>query len=352
MSIVIAIIVFGVIVLIHEIGHYIAARKCGILVEEFAIGMGPKLWGTQRGDTLFSIRLFPIGGFCKLLGDEVASSDSRAFSNKPLSSRIIVILSGVILNFVLAYVIFTLLSSFGGFALPVVKETIEGYPAETAGLRPGDRIYKINGTKINIYEDLSFVLGESKGSAVDVVVKRGKQLINLNIVPVKDESGSYLIGFTCEFATGSFSKKVETFQQAGLLETLANGFYKILFYIKVIVLSVVRLFTLNLSVKDMSGPIGIVQMIGTTYNETAKESMLLAIANMVNLMGLLSANLAVFNLLPLPALDGGRLVFLIIEGLRGKPVPPEKEGTIHFVGFVLLMLLAVFVAYNDIMKII
>lgn len=352
MSVIIALIVFGMIVLVHEFGHFYAARKCGIFVEEFAIGMGPKLFGIKRGDTLYSIRILPLGGFCKMMGEDEGSSDQRAFNNKTVAQRIIVISAGVIMNFLLALVIFTALSMYNGFLVPVISEVSKGSPAMEAGLQEGDRITHINGTKVNIFEDLSVDIRGSNGKDIVLKFTRDGQKYEKTIVPTLNEEGSYVVGIGSTLKTGVFSPSIDGYEKATFLESVQNGFWKILFWIKQIILGLVKLFTLGLSKDDIAGPLGIVGAIGDTYNASVKEGAIIALLNMAQFTAILSANLGVFNLLPLPALDGGRLVFLIIEGIRRKPINPEKEGVVHLVGFVLLMALALFVTYNDIMKII
>ncbi len=350
MSVFIAIVVFTIIVLVHEWGHYIAARKSGVLVEEFAIGMGPTIFSRKRGDTVFSIRLFPIGGFCKMLGEDTDNFEPRAFNSKSVYSRLLVISAGVIMNFLLAFIIFSIIAFVAGISVPVVKQVVDGSPAQAAQLMAGDRITEINGTKINIGSDLMFSLSQSKGQPMKVVLLRGGESYIKIIVPQKDAEGNYKIGFLLDGKSGAISENT-TLQKASIFDSIAEGFWSIAFYVKVTLFGLMQLITRNLSVSEMSGPIGIVTVISDVYTMAAKESIISVILNMAKFVAILSANLAVFNFLPLPALDGGRLVFLTVEAIRKKPIAPEKEGMVHFVGFVLLMVLAVFVAYNDILKI-
>ncbi len=352
MSIIFAIIIFGIIVIIHELGHFAMAKRGDICVEEFAIGMGPKLLSFAKGETLYSIRLFPIGGYCKMLGEEDGSSDPRAFNNKKVSVRLSVIAAGVIMNFILSLLVFTILGGITGFALPKVNRLLSGFPAEQAGIQLGDRILEINGSRINIYDDLSLLLSENKGNEISVSLLRGKERIQKRIVPKQDEKGNFLIGFEPVHRIGLFMKSEEGYQKANILETLNHGFFKILFWIKVIVQGLIRLVTFNVSVNEMAGPVGIVSVIDSTVKATSADGIFIVILNMANFLGLLSANLGVFNLLPLPGLDGGRLVFLGIEAIRRKPIPAEKEGFIHLVGFVVLIAFAIFITFNDIMRLI
>ncbi len=349
MSIIIAIIVFSVIVLVHELGHFFAARKNGILVEEFAIGMGPKIFGVKKGDTLYSIRLLPLGGFCKMLGEDESSNDTRSFSSKTVAQRIVVISGGVVMNFLLAFLIFVSLSLVDGFAKPVISSVVEGMPAAKAGILPGDKIVSINGSKVNIYDDMSFAISESSGSSITFEIKRGNEKMTKVITPEKIEN-SYFIGIKSSVISGLFGEAAEGTVKGNILDYIVNGFWSVIFWIKLILVGIVRLFTFNVSINEMAGPIGMVSEINKTYVTTISQSVFVTIKVMAKYIAILSANLGVFNLLPLPALDGGRLVFLGIEGLRGKPLPPEREGMVHFIGFVLLMVLAGVIAFNDIAK--
>jgi len=352
LSIVIAIIVFGIIVLIHEFGHFAAARKAGIFVEEFAIGMGPKLLKWKRGETLYSLRLVPIGGFCKMLGEDGESQDSRAFGNKPLSRRIIVIVAGALMNFVLAFVIFFVIMVLNGYAMPVVDGVVDGSAASEAGLQPGDRILSVNGTHISIYEDISLAMTTNKGRTIDVAVRRGAQDFTVTITPKLDDTdGTYKIGIYPDYRVGVFQKNAD-YASAGISGCLFNASYRIVFFVKATVHSIIWLITGQVPVSQLSGPIGIVGTINQEYKESIKTSIYDMVITMLSLCAFLSANLGAMNLLPLPALDGGRLVFLIIEGIRRKPVPPDKEGLVHMIGFAALIVLMVFIAFSDIRKMI
>ncbi len=340
MTIIMALVVFSILVIVHEFGHYIAAKKAGILVEEFAVGMGPKLFGKQVGETLYSIRLFPIGGFCRMLGEDSSSEDERAFNNKHVFKRMIVILAGAFMNFLLAFVIIFILKSMNGYIAPVVGELRPDYPAEQVGLQKGDTIIAINGKKIRIYEDLAMLTDENKNNTAVVTIKRDNELIDYSITPKLSEDGSqWLIGFVPQSAV-----------KGNIFEIVKQSFWNLIFYIKYTILGFVQLFTLQVSTEEMAGPIGIINLMGESYQSGLKHSISLAIQRVAQIAALISANLGVVNLLPLPALDGGRFMFLLIEAIRRKPISAEKEGLVHFIGFVALMILAVFVAYNDVIN--
>lgn len=365
-AIIVAILVFGAIVLVHEFGHFTAARKCGIKVEEFAIGMGPKLLSYQPGETVYSIRLFPIGGSCRMLGEDASTDEyetynsseaSRAFNNKPVWQRIIVILAGAFMNFVLALAVALIITLAGNFfVLPVVDSVVPGSAAEELGLIHGDRIIEANGTKINIVEDLSFVLDDTKGVPISITILRNGEKIQKMVTPRQqtDEEGniSYVIGFIRQIKTSPFVPAREGAQTASIMECFENAFYTNIFYVKTTFIGLTRLVTFKIGMDQMSGPIGVVTAIGGTYDRAIQVNVKAAVLTMLNFMAFLSVNIGVFNLLPLPALDGGRFMFLAVEGIRRKPVKPETEGMVHFVGFALLMILAVFIAYNDIIKLV
>ena len=339
------------IITVHEAGHFLAARAGGILVLEFAIGMGPKLFSVKRGETVYSIRMIPIGGFCKMLGEDENEPDPRAYCNKSVFRRVCVAAGGSMMNFLLAFVAFFCIILTSGMYLPQIRELMPGMPAEAAGLAPGDRIVKLNDTRIFIYDDFRIVLSDNGGRPIDVTVRRGSETLVKSITPAyNEETGGYLVGFRPAAKVGIFSDMTADFQRVGVLETLASAFFNIVFWIKYTFISLIRLFTLRLSVNELAGPIGIAQAIGVTYSETRSIGVSATVTTMANIMALISANLGVFNLLPLPALDGGRLVFLAVEGVRRKPLGQDREGMVHFVGFVALILLAVFVAFNDIRR--
>lgn len=375
MSILLAFIVFSIVVISHEWGHFYAARKCGILVEEFAIGMGPKLFSVKPGETVYSIRLFPIGGSCRMLGDgEIANSNEavnndeavnneRSYTAKPVWKRMIVILAGVVMNFILAFIIAVAFVLRNGFSEPVPLAVIDDTPAQAAGLMADDRIVRANNTVIKTYNDFAFFMAtKADGSPIMLEVKRGGETVEMTVTPRLDAEG-YKIGFRPSAKFGVFSDKGENpynLQTAGLSESIGVASNNVSGYVKSTVVGLSRLFSAKANMDDMSGPIGIVSIIGESYEEsitdtdgmqrTVAEKAESAIWTLLLFAAIISANLAVLNLLPLPVLDGGRMVFLTIEAIRGKPMNPEREGMAQMASFVLLMVLAVIVAYNDIMK--
>jgi regulator of sigma E protease len=351
---------------VHEAGHFIAARKSGILVEEFAMGMGPVLVSKKRGDTLYSLRLLPIGGFCKMLGEDGESGDSeekdeRAFCNKSVFRRVLVLSAGALMNFALAIIVLFFLHILSGATIPVVSAVTDGYPGQIAGLMPGDRIIKLNGANILTYDDFSFAFASitDKDSPITLTVRRGNETIPLYTATryIEDED-RYVIGFHPSFKEGllqdSGGARLGVFEAAGL------SFCKPVFWFKATVVTLARLIQEGFSLDNLNSIIGLNAFIGTTYEEAvtageeavtagAKSSVIIwnVILTMAGFLAFLSANVGVINLLPFPALDGGRLMFVFAEGITKKRVAPEKEAVIHFVGFVVLMALFAVIAVND-----
>lgn len=351
-GIVIAFLVFSFIVFFHEWGHFLLARWGGIGVEEFAIGMGPKLWGKKRGDTLYSIRLLPIGGFCAMLGEDSAgsglsgtaaatiASDPRAFNNRPLKARILAVLAGPVFNFILAFIFAViLLLAAGAVTTTEISKVDPEYPAYQAGIQVGDKLLAINGHQILDPMEASTYLIVEGGQPVEVDVLRGAEKLKFTLTPKPvDRSGQtvYMIGIGYAYIQPNF------------LEVFYYALIKLLSMIKITAFSLFALITGKVSLSMLSGPVGIVNSLSKSYDGGMAIRQYIAIFS--SQVVLLSANLGVMNLLPIPALDGGRLVFLFLEGLRGKPIDQKKEGYIHMAGFVLLMLLMAVIFYSDIVK--
>lgn len=356
MSLIITILIFGFIILIHEWGHFIVARKSGVFVEEFAIGMGTKLWGKEKDGTLYSIRLFPLGGYCKMKDEDTSSTDPDSFSNATMPKKFAIIFAGAFMNFILALAIFIGIAFFSGSATTTVREVSEGSPAKQVGIQPGDIIYKINGKRVRSFEDLSFKVSgvnskEKLNENIEITVKRDGELLTFSLTPKYDEAlQRNLIGIAPVLKNGLLAEDIEGIEKNTFFGTIRDGFFNMIFTIKVTIVGVVQLFTGQIGLDQMMGPIGITPVIDSQYESAMKVSLGATILTMLNIMALLSANIGVFNLLPIPALDGGRIVFLTIEAIRGKPISPEKEGMVHFVGFILLMGFGIFIAFKDIIS--
>lgn len=343
-SIIIAIILFSIIVIFHELGHFWLAKANGIRVNEFCLGLGPTLFGIQKGETKYSLKLLPFGGACIMEGEDEDSSDSRAFNNKSVWARISVVFAGPFFNFIMAFVFALVIICAIGYDGTTLSDVIDGYAAQEAGLESGDKIVKLDNTNIHFYREISLYSLLHEGDAVLVTYERDGETHTTTLTPKYDEeSGRYLYGFK---VSGERTK-------TNFGKSIAYSLYEVKYWIYSTIESLKMLFTGSASVNDLSGPVGIVKSMGSSYTESVTYSGIgYGILTMLNWGVLLSANLGVMNLLPLPALDGGRLVFLIVEAIRRKRVDPEKEGYVHLVGIVLLLALMVVVMANDIRKII
>lgn len=342
MNIVIAIIVFSLLILFHELGHFSLAKLNGIRVNEFSLGLGPTIFGFTKGETKYSLKALPFGGACMMEGEDENSDDERAFNKKNVWARISVVAAGPIFNFIMAFVFSVFLIANVGVDKPILTDVIEGYAAEAAGLKAGDTIVALGDDKIHFYREISVYANMHVGEPVKLTYERdGKEYSTVLTPKYDEESGRYLYGFI------STSQR----EEVGFIDTIRYGFYETAYYIDVTIESVKMLFSGVVGVNDLSGPVGIVQNMGDVYEESVETSgYYMAFLNMLSWTIMLSANLGVMNLLPIPALDGGRLVFLILEAIRGKAIDPEKEGFVHMVGIILLFGLMFVVMFNDIRK--
>jgi len=373
LTILLALVVFTVVVVVHELGHYWAAKRTGIHVVEFSIGMGPRLFHFKRGDTIFSLKLFPIGGSCRMLGEDeqeegedgvVKSPDPRSFASRPVWARMIVILGGALLNFVLAIVLSTIMVMFNGQDEATIRSFSEISPIREAGILEGDRIVRADGRNIRVSGDMRLALLDADGTPIQLTVNRAGELLDFSVIPVYIEAENrWILGFHWGTAFGTFADIPEHLQnytairQLGFFESVGMGYQNITFLVRATVTGIIRLFTHGFNLQDLMGPIGFVDMVGgqvegvTAAAEEVGANVGLAVFwTVMNFTILLSTSLGIFNLLPLPALDGGRMIFLILEAIRRKPIPPEREGMVHFIGFALLMVLAAVVAFNDILR--
>lgn len=341
MKIIIALLIFSAIILFHELGHFLLAKRNKIKVNEFCLGLGPTLVGFTKGETKYSIKLLPFGGACMMEGEDEDSDAEGSFQSKSVWARIAVVAAGPIFNFIMAFVLSLILIGFVGYDVPKLTAVTADYPAAEAGMQVGDEIVKINGHKIHFSREISFYTYFHSGEEMDITYKRDGEKHEVHVVPVKEEdSGAYRIGI--EYSTAR--------ERGNLLQTIQYSVYELRYWIYTTIQSLKFLVTGVVGVNDLSGPVGIVKTIGDTYDASRAVSAFSVVMSMLNIAILLSANLGVMNLLPIPALDGGRLVFLIVEAIRGKRIDPDKEGMVHFVGLVLLMGLMVLVMFNDIRK--
>ena len=340
MGIILAIFVFGLIVFVHELGHFLLAKANKIRVDEFSIGMGPRLFSFVKGETRYSLKLLPIGGSCAMGEDDAEDVGEGSFNSKSVWARISVVAAGAIFNFILAFIFAVVIVSFTGYDRPVISDVVADFPAQEAGMQAGDRIVKLNNKRINLWREVTYYNMFHQGEEVNVVYERDGKKHEVTLQPKKSETGSFIMGL----------EPPKSYEKANVLTAVQYGAYEVRFWINTTLESLKMLVTGDVGVDQLSGPVGIMNVVDDTYQQTKEHGALVVFLQMLNIGILLSANLGVMNLLPLPALDGGRLVFLIIEAIRGKRVPPEKEGWVHGIGMILLLALMAFVLFNDIKR--
>lgn len=427
MKIIIAILVFSVIVIFHELGHFILAKKNGIAVTEFSLGMGPRLWSTQRGETRYSLKLFPIGGSCMMVGEDDDDTSEGSFNKASVWARISVVAAGPVFNFILAFLFAMIITSVVGYDPAKILLVEEDSPAAEAGLQEGDIITSFQGKSISIGRDYElyttlhgiqderisltyerdgkeqeisfeansttkYMLGYSyspgedqeaeivsvslDGAVMEAGVQAGDVIRGINGVQI--HSAAELEAYMTEHpldgsqvtldverngkvqtiaVTPKMTKQVDTGficnlyrEKTNFIGVLKYSAIEVRYWISSTIESLLMLVKGQFTVRDLSGPVGIIDVIGDSYEEAKSEGTTMVIMQMLYWAILLSANLGVMNLLPIPALDGGRLIFLLVEAITRKRVNPNVEGMIHFAGFVLLMVLMVFVMFNDVMR--
>ena len=348
MYIVIAILAFGVLIAVHELGHFLAAKACKVKVNEFSIGMGPAIWKKQGKETLYALRCLPIGGYCAMEGEDEDTGDERAFTRQPAWKRAIILVAGATMNFLMGFIIVVILYSGSAYFVGnTIVETIDGFKYAENGIQPGDRIYSIDGHRIYYKEDFSTYMSRSDGT-VDMVVVRDGEKITLKdyaIAPdyYTDDQGNevYMYGLTFNII------------DANLWEKLKYSTYTSYNFIRIVWMGLTDLVTGNAGLNEMAGVVGIVSTINQVGEASATAS--LALMNIFYLVAFIAVNLAVVNLLPIPALDGGRVFFLlinvIIEKVFRKKVNPKYEGYIHAAGMVALLGLMAVLVVNDVLRI-
>ena len=347
MYIILAIIFFGVLIAIHEFGHFSAAKLLGVKVNEFAIGMGPAIFKKQKGETLYSLRCLPIGGYCAMEGEDEDTGDPRSFTIQPGWKKFIILVAGSLMNFLLGLLIVLIIySSVAGFYSPVIAGFVDGCPYEGENaLQVGDEIYKIDGHRIYFASNVSTILSRG-GETHDLVVIRNGEKVELDdfaLTPREYEAySSPMYGF-------SFGVEEATFW-----DTVKYSWYNTLDFVRTVWFALSDLVAGAVGVDELSGPVGIVSLINDVGQsaETAK----MAISDIAYLGAFIAVNIAVMNLLPLPALDGGRVFFLLLNGVvhlvSRRRIPAKYEGYVHAAGMVLLLGLSAYVMYNDIARLI
>lgn len=343
----IGVFMFGFVVFFHELGHFITARLCKVRVNEFAVGMGPKIFSRQKGETRYSLRLFPIGGYCAMEGEDEESSDEHAFNRRPVWQRMIVIVAGGFMNILLGFIILLIMTSMQDrFATTTVAQVTEGSTIAAAGITEGDEITKIDDYAVYSDRDLLFALALADPTQVDFEINRNGEKITYNDINIAaetvDKNGKK--NFLLDFKVYSQEKTIlSTVKRAGV-ETLSMT--------RMVVESLKGLLSGRFGLNEMAGPVGTAQVISEAASEGLKSGFGDAVGNIMTIIVLITVNLGVVNLLPLPALDGGRFLFLLVELIFRKPIPTKYEGWVHTAGFVLIIGLMLVVTFNDIVRIV
>ncbi len=377
---VVTIVMFLVMVSLHEFGHFIVGKLLNFEILEYSIGFGPKIFSKKKGETQYSLRCIPLGGYCKFEGEDTQSDNPRAFPNQKVWKRILVVIAGGLVNILLGFVLFMIIVPLTSpVATNVVSEVVPNSYVEQAGLMPGDEIVKIDGKNVGFYNDITLATSMfDKDTETTIVVKRNGKKETLTFRPteqivkytygtggitvvesingiaeenyysyndgaVKDDTKigteetttRYIIGF------------VPQSEDINFLNVWGEAWNETKFVVKLVYQSLWQMITGKVGLDQMAGPVGIVSEVNNAVNSGAYRWI-----NVMNLIALLTINLGVFNLLPIPALDGGRLLFMVIELIRRKPIPPEKEGLVHAIGMALLFALVIVISFNDITRLI
>ncbi len=351
-SILIFLIMFTVVVFAHEFGHFLLAKLNGITVVEFSIGMGPTILHFTKGGTKYALKLLPLGGACMFEGEDglkEKDKDDNTIEEVPEGSfmkagvwkRIATVVAGPLFNFLLAFIFSLIIVGFCGSDKPVIQGIMEGYPAEEAGIEAGDLITRVGKEKIHLYRQVSLISAINKGEKLDIEYIREGKNYKTTIEPRFDEeTGRYYIGIL------GAGELIEC--KGGNLFKYA--FYEMEYWFGYTFKCLKMLVSGQLTKDDVAGPVGMTQQISETYETVKPYGFSSILFTMMEFATLISVNLGVLNLLPIPALDGGRLVFMLIEVVRGKPIPPEKEGIVHLIGMAALFILMIFVLFNDITR--
>lgn len=338
-----ALLFFGVIIMIHECGHFACAKLFKVKVNEFSLGMGPALFKRKKGDTLYAVRLFPIGGYVAMEGEDDASEDDRAFNKKPVWQKMIIVVAGALMNLILGFILMVLLltTSTDLIGTNTIKEFYPDAVSSQYGLQAGDRFVEIDGHHVWSELDLSFLMSRSRDGVFDFVVERNGEKVTLNDVHFATEQQNGITLIQYDF--------IIIGEQPGFLNIVKNAFTQSASIVRMVWLSVFDLVTGRYGMSELAGPVGTVDIIADVTAQAVSSG---SLTNLLTIMAFITINVGVANLLPLPALDGGRFLFLAIEAVRRKPVNPKYEGYVHAAGLALLLLLMVVVTYNDIARIV
>lgn len=336
LTIILAILVFCLLITAHEFGHFITAKMFGVTVHEFAIGMGPAIFKKQGRETLYSVRAIPIGGFCKMEGEDEQSENEGAFNNKNRLQKIIILAAGAFMNLVTGFLIFVIIMfQSQQIRISKVEDVMENYPAYGV-LQPGDEITKVNGVRVYTNSELGTEISRNGENEATLTVKRGSEIKNINLTPKKDEKGQLLVGI--KTAAKDLNVGNRFFYAYRNTQSFA----------KLILVSVGDLVTGKVGLNNLSGPAGIVQEIGNAAQTSQQQQSAIPFLTFI---AFITINLGVFNLLPIPALDGGRIFFVLVSAVIRRDIPPEKEGIVHFIGLILLFGLIIYATGNDLTRI-
>ena len=333
-----SVFVFGILIFFHELGHFAVAKFVGIKVHEFSLGFGPKLLTLPRGDTSYNLRALPLGGFVRMAGmdpnEKDEDDDGRGFNRKTIGQRIAVIFAGPLMNFLLAILLFSTIFIFQGIpvATTVISEVIPDFPAAESGIMAGDKILAVDGQTVNSWEDLSGMISQKPEEEIEVTVLRDGVEKQFRLFTARDENNTGKLGIYPE----------QGFSKGNIFQALALG-VDYTARITWMILDFIAKMLFGQTPADVGGPVRVVSEIGKAAQ--------VGFFFLLKLSAFLSINLGLFNLFPIPALDGSRILFLVWEKVRGRPVDPVKENFIHLVGFGLLLLLMVVITYNDILQI-
>ena len=349
--ILLAILIFGVIIAIHEFGHFITAKLLGIRVNEFAIGMGPALWSRTRGETQYSLRAFPVGGYCAMEGEDEDTGDERAFSIQPAWKKIIVLCAGSFMNFLMGLVIVLVLyMGVTQVRVPVITQLADGFQLEgESGLMVGDEILSVDGHGIWVYEDVLTFLSRNDGNGIDLTVRRDGEKVVLKDLPM--ERFEYQYDGQDAYGFGLIFEQVDDLSIWGRVKLATAQTFD---FVRIVWMSLGDLVTGRVGVDQMSGVIGVVDVVSEVG--TQSDSILVGVQNVFYIMALIAVNLAVMNMLPIPALDGGRVLFVLLNAISylffRRHIPQRLEGYIHAVALVLLLVVMLLIAFQDVWKIV
>ncbi|MGF6376212.1 regulator of sigma E protease [Clostridiales Family XIII bacterium PM5-7] len=328
MTIIYAIVLFVILIFPHELGHFVVAKAVGVKVNEFAFGMGPVIWKKQKGETQYSIRLVPVGGFCAMEGENEESDSSRAFNNKPVWAKLAVLVAGSTMNVLIAILTLSIMMGYVGTATTTIENVMDNSPAFEAGLKQGDKIIAIDEADVKSWSDLTEAVGTANGEIAIAFERDGQEAVT-KVTPEKNEEGRNVVGITPKSSHNVFT-------------AIKSGCKSTVRMLTTMVDMLGQLFTGKVPASQLAGPVGIVNLVSETNSQ--------GLWYFGTLIAMMSLNLALLNILPFPALDGGRILMVIIRKITGKMISDELEGRIHMVGMMMLFGLMIFATWNDITR--